>query len=111
MGHLIETTKTLKRNSIKKHLAHGLVGASSCKAPSRLRARNRRKRLTLGLQKGNGSKKGSRNAIRNRSYISRMKLVSMRRLLKNMRDRKIVNKTLYRIMYIKSKGAVIKVKW
>lgn len=71
---------------------------------SRVRARRRKVQKAKGRQKGHGSRKGSTNARSSQkaAWINRIR--KQKRLLKQLRDKKMVTTRVYRKLYGLAKG-------
>ena len=91
----------IKDKAIKKVHAKGV---------SRGRARKRIIQKRKGKQKGKGSKKGSRGARipRKREWINKIR--TQRKLLRTLKENKIINNKLYRDLYSKSTGGFFRSK-
>jgi large subunit ribosomal protein L19e len=74
------------------------------KGVSRGRARKRLVQKRKGKQRGAGSKQGSRNARlpKKRAWINKIR--AQREFLRKLKEKKIINQTLHRELYLKSKG-------
>jgi len=85
----------IKDNAIKKVHAKGV---------SRGRARKKLIQKRKGKQKGEGSKKGSRGARmpKKREWINKIR--AQRKLLKKLKENKIIDDKTYRELYSKSTG-------
>lgn len=91
----IDIKGLIKDKAIRKIHARGV---------SRGRVRKRLVQRRKGKQKGPGSKKGSRGARlpRKRAWINKIR--AQRKLLKKLKENKIINDKEYREFYLKSKG-------
>ncbi len=99
-------TKADIRNLIKDKaiIKIAITGVSGVRTRKRLIQRRK------GKQKGPGSRKGSRGARipRKREWMNRIK--AQRGLLKRLKDKKIIDKKLYRDLYLKAKGGFFRSK-
>lgn len=86
----------IEENSIQKKTARGV---------SRGRARVRMKKKALGRRKGHGSRKGAKGASMSRKRRWIIKIRALRRRLRELRDTGYIDKTTYRELYMKAKGA------
>lgn len=77
---------------------------------SRGRARKKLVQKRKGKQKGYGARKGSRNARFPKKEEWMNKIRIQRRLLKNLKEKKIIDDLLYRELYLKSKGGFFRSK-
>jgi len=80
------------------------------KGVSRVRVRKRLVQRRKGKQSGPGSRKGSRGARLpgKREWINKIR--TQRGLLKKLKDKKIIDKKLYRDLYLKAKGGFFRSK-
>ncbi len=97
------------KESITKESIRGLIDTDRIwklppNTPSRGRARKRLLQIRKGRRKGLGSKKGTHAArIRpKREWIYRMRL--QRKIVRELRDRKMIQPDIYRMLYMKVKG-------
>ena len=99
-------TKADIRNLIKDKAVIKIV----TKGVSRVRARKRLVQRRKGKQSGPASKKGSRGARlpRKREWINKIR--AQRGLLNRLKDKKIIDKKLYRDLYLKAKGGFFRSK-
>ncbi len=97
----IDIRSLIKDNAITKVAVKGI---------SRGRARKRIIQKRKGKQQGPGSRKGSRNARlpSKRKWINKIR--SQRKFLRILKDKKVVDKKLFRELYLKSKGGFFRSK-
>ena len=97
----IDIRSLIKDNAITKVAVKGI---------SRGRARKRIIQKRKGKQQGPGSRKGSRNARlpSKRKWINKIR--SQRKFLMILKDKKVVDKKLFRELYLKSKGGFFRSK-
>jgi len=77
------------------------------KGSSKLRARKRKVQKRKGRQKGPGSKKGKQRSGK-REWMNKIRV--QREFLKELRDKNIIDKKVYRNLYLKSKGGFFRSK-
>lgn len=77
---------------------------------SRVRARKIRRQKQRGKRRGSGSRKGTRNARNNskRVWINQIRL--LRDILKQLKDKKLIETSTYRELYDKAKGGFFRSK-
>ncbi|MBS7612057.1 50S ribosomal protein L19e [Candidatus Bathyarchaeota archaeon] len=94
-----EVMSALTREDIKGLIDRGIISKRPEKGTSRVRARARR-----GKRRGSGSRKGTLKARLSSKDLWSVKIRALRRLLKYLRDRKIITRRVYRELYLKAKG-------
>ena len=101
---LADIKEAITKADIKSLIAGKAIRRKPVKGVSRARARVRMIQKRKGKRKGKGSRKGKRTARRSKkaAWINAMR--SQRNLLKEMRDKEIISKSDYQMMYRKSKG-------
>ncbi|MCC6012986.1 MAG: 50S ribosomal protein L19e [Candidatus Verstraetearchaeota archaeon] len=96
-----EVSNAITREEIRKLIEKGIIKAKQKKGTSRARARRIHRQKRKGLRKGPGSRKG---AVKVDDWVERVR--AMRRFLRLLRDRKIITRKVYRMLYMKVKGGV-----
>ncbi len=101
---LDEVIEAITREEVRELINRGVIRKKSKRGNSRARIKYKKGQKSKGRRKGHGKRKGSKNA-RNPSKESwKNRIRSMRKELKNMRDEGMIDKTIYRKFYNKSKG-------
>lgn len=85
-------------------VSDGAIKRKPVNGISRFRARKRIVQRRKGRQKGFGSRKGKKTARLPRKKLWINKIKSQRKLLKELRDKKVIAKRTYRELYMKAKG-------
>ncbi len=99
-----EAASAITKDDVRKLIEEGVISAKPIKGTSRVRARLRCLKRRRGLRKGEGSKKGSKANMDKRLWIARVR--ALRKLLKYLRDRRIIDRKTYRKLYRMVKGGV-----
>jgi large subunit ribosomal protein L19e len=101
---LAEIKESITKGDIRSLIKGKAIIGKQKKGISRLRAKERQKQRKKGRQRGAGSKKGTKNArdAKKGQWIKRVRL--QRTFLKEIRDKALVTKEIYRTLYMKSKG-------
>lgn len=95
---------------INSLIKRGVIKVLPKKGISRGRARKKAEQKRKGRQKGHGSRKGKKTARfpKKRRWISRVRI--QRRVLRNLRDKKKIERKTYRDLYLKVKGGFFRSK-
>lgn len=102
---LLEDIKeSITKADIRGLVNDGAIVKKQKKGVSRGRARKRAVQRRKGRQQGPGSRKGKRTARlpRKRAWINSIR--SQRKLIKELKDKSIITKKDYRLIYMKCKG-------
>ena len=99
-----EIKEALTRDDIRKLISNGLIRAKQEKGVSRGRARATLKQKRKGRRKGIGSRKGKTNVRQQlkRQWLSKIRL--QRELFQQLKDKKLISISTYRLLRQKSKG-------
>ncbi len=94
----------ITRDDIRNLIQSGIIKKRDEEGISRHRANKRHERRKKGHARGLGKRKGKAGARtpKKRAWIQRIR--PQRRLLKKLRDRKLIDKTTYRKLYLQAKG-------
>jgi len=109
-ARLEEIKEAITRNDIKALIHKGLLQEKIAKVNSRGRARKIHHQKIRGMRRGHGSRKG-RNTARSpekREWINRIRL--QRQLLAELKERKLVDNTIYNELYTKASGGFFRSK-
>jgi len=103
------------KQSITKHDIRLLVGDGAIKekpknSTSKVRVRKLKIQKSKGRRKGPGSRKGKINARVNVKNQWMIKVRVQRNFIKELVDKKIITRTAYRQLYLKSKGGYFRSK-
>ncbi|MBW2976675.1 50S ribosomal protein L19e [Candidatus Woesearchaeota archaeon] len=107
-NRLEEIKEAITKADIKSLIKDDAIKARRKRGISRYRARKRKKQKGKGRRRGRGSVKGGKQArLREKTrWINRSRL--QRAFLQNLRDKGIINKSSYRMLYRKSKGGIFR---
>jgi len=105
-----EVSTAITRESIKQLINDGAIKAKPKKGISSYRSKKIKQQKKKGRRKGKGSIKGAKGARRprKREWISTIR--ALRKDLKEMRDKRQINKTTYRKLYKMAKGGAFRSK-
>ncbi|MHA1734602.1 MAG: 50S ribosomal protein L19e [Promethearchaeota archaeon] len=94
----------ITRDDVRNLINSGIIKKRPEKGISRYRANKRHERKKRGHARGIGKRKGTKGARtpKKRAWIQRIR--PQRRLLKKLRDRKLIEKSVYRKLYLQAKG-------
>ncbi len=107
---LKDVKEAITKKDIKKLVKNEVIIIKQKKGQSRFRIRKIRKQRTKGRRSGIGSRKGSSNARISRKLQWRIKVRNQRELLKSFRDKVLISKKTYRLLYKKVKGGFFRNK-
>ncbi len=91
-----EVEDAVTRADVRRLIKSGVIRERPPSTPSRGRARARNRR------RGPGSRKGAKGARMTVTWVEKVR--AQRRLLKQLRDREVVSRSLYRRLYLMVKG-------
>ncbi len=95
----------ITREEIRKLIKEGAIRVKPERGTSRARARAR---LRKKRRRGPGSRKGAKGAIMSKKERWMIRIRALRRRLRLLRDRRMITKATYRMLYMKAKGGVFK---
>ncbi|MBT4605095.1 50S ribosomal protein L19e [archaeon] len=107
---LSEIKEAITRSDLRGLIAIGKISVRKTSAHSRAGARKNQAQKRKGRQKGRGSKKGSSTSIVSRKETWMRKIRTLRKFLKLLREKEVLNATNYRKLYQKSKGGYFRNK-
>lgn len=99
-----EVEAAITRQEIRKLINEGIIKASPITSTSRGRARARMAQKKAKRRRGPGSRKGSKFSVVPRKVRWMGRIRAQRRLLKKLRERRIITVNTYRNLYRKAKG-------
>jgi large subunit ribosomal protein L19e len=103
-----EVSMAITREEIRKLVKDEAIKAIPEKSQSRGRARILSEKKKKGRRIGPGSKKGKKYSVvtRKNRWIHRIR--AQRRKLRDLRDRRIISVSTYRILYKRAKGGIFR---
>jgi large subunit ribosomal protein L19e len=99
-----ELDKAITREDIRGLIEEGAIKARAEIGISRGRAQVKIYQKSLGRRKGQGSRKGAKGSRRGKKQLWIKKIRALRKRLRELRDLGSLDKTTYRMLYIKAKG-------
>jgi len=107
---LEDIKKAITRSDIRGLIAIKQIFKSKKPQQSRFRARKIATQKKKGRQKGHGSRKGKKNATISKKEKWMIKVRIQRKLLKQLREKKVITPQNYRLVYSKIKGGFFRNK-
>ena len=101
---LPDIKEAITKADINGLVSEGLVSKIQKKGVSRVRAKHKANQRKKGLQRGPGKRKGKKTSIVSRKEVWMAKVRVQRKLIKELRDKGIVDAAAYKNLYRKSKG-------
>jgi len=107
---LEEIKESITKADIRGLIKDGAITIRQKKGVSRVRANKIRIQKIKGKRRGQGTRKGTKNARlpRKRQWINRIRL--QRSLLKHLRENEMITKKVYGELYLKAKGGFFRNK-
>ena len=103
-----DVEEAITREEIRKLISEGTIKAAPQKGVSRGRARIIHAKRKKGLKKGMGSRKGRKTARMPRKELWKRRIRAIRSYLKDLRDRRVIQRNIYRRLYLLAKGGVFR---
>lgn len=105
-----EVEKAITRRDVENLIRQGLIKAKKKKGVSRGRIRKKMMQKSKGRRKGHGSRKGKATARlpRKRRWIQTIRPI--RKYLKELREKGLIDRKTYRLYYRRAKGGQFKSK-
>lgn len=99
-----EIEKMLTKDDIRFAIAQGWIWAEKIKGTSRVRARKLHEQRKKGRRRGHGSRKGKKTARLDpkREWINKIRAI--RKLLRILKAKNIIDRKTYRKAYLMAKG-------
>ena len=94
----------ISRVEIRSLIHEGVIKARPKKGVSRSRARLLHEKRKKGRRRGSGSRSGKKTARTPRKEAWKNKIRALRRNLRELRDRRLITKKVYRRLYLLAKG-------
>ncbi|MBI4152076.1 50S ribosomal protein L19e [Candidatus Woesearchaeota archaeon] len=109
-GSQEEISKAITRADMRGLIAVGKIQKITPNEQSRVRARENAAQKSKGRRKGKGSRKGRKFSRISRKEQWMTKIRLQRVFLKELRERRLLSPTDYRLLYAKSKGGYFRNK-
>ena len=99
-----EVLEAITREDVRRLIKEGVIRARPIKGVSRVRARMRHEQRKKGRRRGHGRRKGKKGARTGgkEQWVNRIRAI--RRFLRYLRARKIIDRRTYRMLYRLAKG-------
>ena len=101
---LKDIKEAITKADIKTLIANQVIWVKPLKRVSRSGARKIAEQKRKGRRKGKGKKKGKASARLPKKEVWKIKMRNQRALLKELRDKELITKKNYQMLYKKSKG-------
>ncbi len=108
--HLEEVKEAITREDILRMVRLGYIRVIRTKGQSRHRAREREAQRKKGRRTGHGRRKGSANARKSDKEKWMERIRAQRRLLRELRDKGRISRSVYRKLYRLAKGGMFRSK-
>lgn len=104
-AELEDIKKSITKSAIRGLIAQGVIRKNHIKGISRGRAKHISLQVSKGRRRGQGSRKGKKTARlpHKLTWINRIR--AQRELMKYLRDKNLISRSLYRELYMKAKGS------
>jgi len=103
---LEDVEEVITRDEIRKLIHEGVIKALPKKGISRARAKQHHMKRKKGLGTGHGSRKGTKTARNPRKDAWIKRIRAIRKHLKALVNRRVIQRNIYRRLYNLSKGGV-----
>ena len=107
---LKEIKEAITRTDIRVLVAQGIIKKSTKSEASRGRARENHIQKVKGNRKGQGSRKGTKNARESTKELWMNKVRSQRELIRDLKERNKISNETFRDLYLKVKGGFFRNK-
>jgi len=103
--NLDRVATVISRNEVRKLIKDGIITVRPPSTPSRGRIRTKRRQKKKGRRRGPGSRKGTR-VNEKEVWVARIR--ALRKYLRYLRKRKLIDKRTYRRLYLMTKGGAFR---
>ena len=103
-----DVSTAITREDVRRLIHEGAIEALSKKGTSRARARSLHEKKKRGSRKGHGSRKGAGGARTPKKQLWARRVKAIRSRLRELRDRRVISKNVYRNLYGMVKGGAFK---
>jgi large subunit ribosomal protein L19e len=106
--HEEEISQAVTRNDVRRLIVKGLIKVKPVKGNSHTRWLERRRARSEGKRRGHGRRKGAMDARVDSKEKWMNTIRKIRRTLRWLRDKGVIDRRLYRELYRKAKGGAFK---
>jgi len=103
-ARLIDISEAITKTDIRELIREGMITVVQKKGVSRARANKTQIQKRKGLRKGKGSRKGTQNSRISKKKRWTNKVRSQRKLIKELKEKSIIDGKHYRKLYLLVKG-------
>ena len=107
---LDEIKEAITKSDLRRLVGDKAIKAKPLKNTSRFAARKRLKQKRKGRQQGQGKRKGKKTARLSTKVAWMIKVRLQRMFIKELRDKKLISPSVYRMLYRKVKGGFFRSK-
>ncbi len=101
---LDEISTAATKEDIRRLIEQGLIKRKPVKGVCRVRIKYRKAQKRKGRRRGHGSRKGKKTARMSRKEAWILRIRALRKRLRYLRDKGLIDRRTYRILYRKAKG-------
>ncbi len=105
-----EVEGAITREDVRALIEQGIIDARPIRGTSRVRARKRHLQRKKGRRRGHGKRKGKKYSKISRKEKWMITIRAIRRKLRELKDKSIIDRKTYRKLYIMAKSGRIKSK-
>lgn len=106
--HIDEVMDAITRNEIRRLIKDRIIQVRPVHVNSRERWRKRHEQRKKGRRRGHGKRKGSKTARRGKKEEWMHRIRKIRRYLRYLRDKGIIDRKTYRRLYMLAKGGTFR---
>ncbi len=106
--HIDEVMDAITRNEIRRLIKDRIIQVRPVRVNSRERWRKRHEQRKKGRRRGHGKRKGRKTARRDRKEEWMHRIRKIRRYLRYLRDKGIIDRKTYRRLYMLAKGGTFR---
>ena len=101
---LDEIASAATKDDIRELIEKGLIKRKPVKGVCRVRINYKKMQKRKGRRRGHGSRKGKKTARLSRKEAWIMRIRALRKRLRELRDKGVIDRRTYRMLYLKAKG-------
>ncbi|MBS7268661.1 MAG: 50S ribosomal protein L19e [Candidatus Freyarchaeota archaeon] len=106
--NLDKVSMAIRKEDIRSLIKNKIIRAKDVMGTSRGRARLLAKKKRKGQRRGKGKIRGAKYSRVSRKELWMKKIRPIRRLLKDLRARRVITPSVYRTLYLKAKGGTFR---